>query len=263
MTWPPMPSMNLGSLLGAGAAGATFGGGFKLRPGDSAALERGGQALREMAREAYAKREMRKAAYGLLPQRGAPRGVDPSSASILHVTQPDERELAIIFAEHARWAQRETLKALSIAAADTATATEAASRANVAALEALRQPGASFPVMAHKPVTGGPWDASPPSVSGRSAHGTGATRPLWPMRPLAAGARGAPPAPATLPMRLQAGSWFAFLAAVAPVPAAAAVAPQPVAPALRVEPPRGRRMAALFLAGQHEDSTCLQGTSRG
>eukprot|EP00959_Pyramimonas_sp_CCMP1952_P306202 6408403-Pyramimonas_sp.AAC.1 len=73
-------------------------------------------------------------------------GLDPSSASILHITRPRDSELAMLFAEHARWAQRETLKALRLAAADASQAVDSASRAAAGVSSALRQPGVEFPV---------------------------------------------------------------------------------------------------------------------
>ncbi|CAK0820483.1 unnamed protein product, partial [Prorocentrum cordatum] len=86
-------------------------------------------------------------------------GLDPSSASILHITRPRDSELAMLFAEHARWAQRETLKALRLAAADASQAVDSASRAAAGVSSALRQPGVEFPVYKEKALPGEPWFA--------------------------------------------------------------------------------------------------------
>lgn len=64
----------------------------------------------------------------------------------------------MLLAEHARWAQREALKALHLATEDASRAAEAAGRANTATLKALRQPGASFPVYAERPLPGEPYE---------------------------------------------------------------------------------------------------------
>ncbi|CAE7272412.1 Srsf3 [Symbiodinium pilosum] len=86
-----------------------------------------------------------------------PSELDPSNANVMHMVKPRSSEVAILMAEHARWAQREALKALYLASADSNQAFEAARRANVAAMEALRQPSASFPTYAERPLPGEPW----------------------------------------------------------------------------------------------------------
>lgn len=89
-----------------------------------------------------------------------PEELDPSNASILHMAHPRSREVAMLMAEHARWAQREALKALYLAAGDSNQAFEAARRANEAVMQAMRQPNASFPVYAEKPLPMEPWLAA-------------------------------------------------------------------------------------------------------
>lgn len=86
-----------------------------------------------------------------------PSELDSSNGNIMHMVKPRSSEVALLMAEHARWAQREALKALYLAAADSNQAFEAARRANVAAMEALRQPNSSFPTYAERPLPGEPW----------------------------------------------------------------------------------------------------------
>lgn len=89
-----------------------------------------------------------------------PEELDPANASILHMAHPRSREVAMLMAEHARWAQRDALKALFLAASDSNQAFEAARRANEAVMQAMRQPNASFPVYAEKPLPLEPWLAA-------------------------------------------------------------------------------------------------------
>eukprot|EP00437_Effrenium_voratum_P060070 CAMPEP_0181496254 /NCGR_PEP_ID=MMETSP1110-20121109/52866_1 /TAXON_ID=174948 /ORGANISM="Symbiodinium sp., Strain CCMP421" /LENGTH=361 /DNA_ID=CAMNT_0023624039 /DNA_START=12 /DNA_END=1097 /DNA_ORIENTATION=+ len=84
---------------------------------------------------------------------GVPEELDPSNASILHMAHPRSSEVAMVMAEHARWAQREAMKALYLAASDSNQASEAAQ-------QSMRQPNASFPVYAEKPLPMEPWSAA-------------------------------------------------------------------------------------------------------
>eukprot|EP00929_Paragymnodinium_shiwhaense_P061725 TRINITY_DN30852_c0_g1_i2.p1 TRINITY_DN30852_c0_g1~~TRINITY_DN30852_c0_g1_i2.p1 ORF type:complete len:335 (-),score=60.37 TRINITY_DN30852_c0_g1_i2:65-1015(-) len=100
--------------------------------------------------------------YGWAPQPGAPHGLDPANAQIYYTVHPRASEQAGYLAEHARWAQRETLKALKLASEDAAEATEAASRTNEATLRALRSTAAqaasrTFPEMMERQLPGQPW----------------------------------------------------------------------------------------------------------
>lgn len=89
-----------------------------------------------------------------------PEELDPANASVLHMAHPRSREVAMLMAEHARWAQRDALKALYLAASDSNQAFEASRRANEAVMQAMRQPNASFPVYAEKPLPMEPWLAA-------------------------------------------------------------------------------------------------------
>eukprot|EP00438_Fugacium_kawagutii_P033319 Skav219648 [mRNA] locus=scaffold628:358943:361451:- [translate_table: standard] len=73
------------------------------------------------------------------------------------MAHPRSSEIAMLMAEHARWAQRDALKALYLAASDSNQASEAAQRANAAVMQAMRQPNSSFPVYDEKPLPMEPW----------------------------------------------------------------------------------------------------------
>lgn len=125
--------------------------------------------LKKRIEGARARAQIRQAWYGMDPQPGAPQGLDPANAEIFHIVRPRDRELAMLYAEHARWAERETVKALNLASLDASSASSAASRANKAAMDAMRQKDFDFRVYEEQPLPGEPWFARPTKSSG--SHG--------------------------------------------------------------------------------------------
>lgn len=97
--------------------------------------------------------------YNYGPNAGV--GYDISNAQIMHLVQLRSPEASMVLAEHAQWANRESLKALSLAAKDAVEAAEAANRANAAVMKALRRPSAEFVMYQEKPMLTEPWVATP------------------------------------------------------------------------------------------------------
>lgn len=113
--------------------------------------------LEETAMKTKILKRLNKEVYNLGPKPGLPNGLDPANAMIYYTAHPRDSELSDYYAEHCRWAARETLKALKLSADDAVAASEAAGRANTAALGALRQPAAQFPRYEERPMAGEPW----------------------------------------------------------------------------------------------------------
>merc|ERR1719433_2311893 len=141
-------------------------------------LEEAQEALERVALHKQARGAIERTAYGMSRAPGSPSGgFDPVGRQIMHMVHPRDSEVAMLMAEHARWAQRETLKALHLASTDAARAVDAASHANEAALEALRRPGAPFPVYGERPLPGEPWIAGSQDAV---RHRHGASKDLTP-----------------------------------------------------------------------------------
>merc|ERR1740130_706822 len=118
------------------------------------AMREGPGGVKEAMEKISAQLAVKPFMYGLEPRREFPGGLTPENADIYYAAAPRASDLAKLYAQHARSQQKQTLMSLQLAAADANSASDAAFRANAAAMRALRQHGTQFPVIRTKPLPG-------------------------------------------------------------------------------------------------------------